>query len=173
MADGGERNRHREMEAQVGSGELYEAQVRRQQDLMKRQLIGQIVVRPEDRDWEVSRQGRLRHYLLPSVYTNTASHDWFVFVNDVRKHSGKHRHQGSVIIYVLEGKGYSIVNGERVDWEDGDLVLLPIRPGGVEHQHFNIEPGTPCKWLAFLYLPFWDWVASEITQVENSPEYSL
>jgi len=46
---------------------------------------------------------------------------------------------------------------------------LPIKPGGVEHQHFNINPGSECRWIAFSYMPFFDHVASEFTQTEVSP----
>ena len=67
------------------------------------------------------------------------------------------------------GKGYSVVDGERIDWQAGDLLLLPIKPGGVEHQHFNINPGSECRWIAFSYMPFFDHVASEFTQTEVSP----
>ena len=51
----------------------------------------------------------------------------------------------------------------------GDLLLLPIKPGGVEHQHFNLQPGQDCRWIAFSYMPFFDHVASEFTQTEVSP----
>ena len=43
------------------------------------------------------------------------------------------------------------------------------QPGGVEHQHFNIKPGSECRWIAFSYMPFFDHVASEFTQTEVSP----
>jgi gentisate 1,2-dioxygenase len=70
---------------------------------------------------------------------------------------------------VITGKGYSVVDGERVDWQAGDLLLLPIKPGGVEHQHFNLQPGADCRWIAFSYMPFFDHVGSEFTQTEVSP----
>jgi gentisate 1,2-dioxygenase len=92
-----------------------------------------------------------------------------VFSHDLKTQSGKHRHQGGLVIYVITGKGYSVVDGERVDWQAGDLLLLPIKPGGVEHQHFNLQPGADCRWIAFSYMPFFDHVASEFTQTENSP----
>ena len=60
---------------------------------------------------------------------------------------------------MITGKGYSVVDGERIDWQAGDLLLLPIKPGGVEHQHFNINPGSECRWIAFSYMPFFDHVA--------------
>ena len=75
-------------------------------------------------------------------------------MHDIKTVSGKHRHQGGLLIYVLEGKGYSIVNGERKDWQKGDLVLLPMVPGGVEHQHFNVEPEKgAARWIAFINMP--------------------
>ena len=61
------------------------------------------------------------------------------------------------------------LDGERVDWTAGDLLLLPIKPGGVEHQHFNVNPGSECRWIAFSYMPFFDHVGSEFTQTELSP----
>src|SRR5439155_811034 len=76
--------------------------------------------------------------------------DWNVFVQDIRVHSGKHRHQGGLVIYIMEGEGYSVVDGERHDWEAGDLLLLPVKKGGVEHQHFNKDDAHPAKWIAFI-----------------------
>ena len=52
-----------------------------------------------------------------------------MFIHTITTKSGEHRHQGGLLIFVLEGKGYSIVDGERWDWEKGDLVLLPMQPG--------------------------------------------
>jgi gentisate 1,2-dioxygenase len=72
---------------------------------------------------------------------------------------------------VLEGKGYSVVDGERKDWEAGDLVLLPMKPEGVEHQHFNLDPGKPAVWAAFINIPIQEYLASDLQQAENSPDY--
>lgn len=74
-------------------------------------------------------------------------------------------------IYVIEGKGYTVVEGQRQDWESGDLVLLPIQPGGVEHQHFNLNGDTPSRWMAYIYKPFHDEVAHGMEQREESPEF--
>lgn len=79
---------------------------------------------------------------------------------------------GGRAIYVLEGKGWTTVDGVRYDWEEGDLLLLPIKPEGVEHQHFNAEPGKPCKWLAMIYSPFKAALGSQMEQVEVSPDWS-
>jgi len=73
--------------------------------------------------------------------------------------------------YVLEGEGYSVVEGERHDWQAGDLLLLPVTQGGVEHQHFNTDPEQPAEWIAFIYWPFFDHGGCEIIQIESSPLY--
>src|ERR1700719_2851203 len=89
----------------------------------------------------IMRQRKLLFYLDPVTFKDTPLQHWRVFIHDIRTRSGKHRHQGGLVIYVLEGRGYSVVDGERKDWEKGDLVLLPMKPGGVVHQHFNLNPG--------------------------------
>ena len=67
--------------------------------------------------------------------------------------------------------GYPIVDGERWDWKKGSLVLLPMKPGGVEHQHFNLDPGGPSIWVAFVPIALTEHVASQLKQTETSPEY--
>ena len=147
----------------------YELILKQRKDFDERQRMGPVVVRSTDREWELNRQGRLKYILDPLTHKEVPLQDWYVFTHDVRTHSGKHRHQGGIVIYVIEGKGYSIVDGERVDWEKDDLLLLPIRPKGVEHQHFNTDPDKPCFWVAFLYMPIMDYVAMELTQIEERP----
>ena len=149
----------------------YERIIAQRNDFTGRQLHGPIVIRMEDRPVQVVRQGTIRYYLAPLTYPDTPLQDWLVFENLVSTHSGKHRHQGGLVIYVIEGDGYSIVDGERVDWKAGDLLLLPIRPGGVEHQHFNKERGAACRWIAFCHMPQMDYLAMEMTQIETSPDF--
>jgi glyoxylate utilization-related uncharacterized protein len=39
------------------------------------------------------------------------------------------------MLYVLEGQGYSEVDGKRYDWVEGDAVHVP--PKMTVHEHFN------------------------------------
>jgi glyoxylate utilization-related uncharacterized protein len=48
--------------------------------------------------------------------------------------SHKHAHTEAVL-YVIEGRGYSEVDGQRFDWEAGDAVHVP--PKMTVHEHFN------------------------------------
>jgi quercetin dioxygenase-like cupin family protein len=163
-----ERTRVREREAPAQNN--YEIAIQMQRERAERNATGRIVCKQSDCPQMLTRQGRLRYYLAHSV-KDTPLQDWIVFTHEIRTVSGKHRHQGGLIIYVIDGKGYSVVDGERCDWEKGDLVLLPLREKGVEHQHFNTNPEKPALWIAFIHSPMRDYVASEMTQTEVSPEY--
>lgn len=149
----------------------YEINVRKRQERAERNRIGKVVIKPSDRPVFMARQGRLQYLLNPNVYPDTPLQDWHVFKHEIRTRSGKHRHQGGVIIYVLEGRGYSIVDGERHDWKEGDLVLLPLKPEEVVHQHFNEDPDKPSTWIAFRSAPITEHIAAETEQIENSPDY--
>src|SRR5262249_42878206 len=41
------------------------------------------------------------------------------------EHTQAHRHTSSVAFHVIEGSGYSIVDGQRLDWEDKDVFCVP------------------------------------------------
>ncbi len=68
----------------------------------------------------------------------------------------KHRHMNEAIIYILFGKGHSLVgDGKghevRVDWEEGDIFSPPLNWW---HQHFNDDPANPARYLAFTNIAF-------------------
>ncbi len=163
-----ERTRTRERERPALNA--YELALQQDREFAERQHIGRIVVRLDETTQELMRQGRLRYYLGRTVH-DTPLQNWNVFTHEVRTMSGKHRHQGGLVIYVIDGKGYSVVDGERIDWEKGDLLLLPLKPNGVEHQHFNANPEKPALWMAFIHRSIREYVASEMTQSEPSPEW--
>jgi quercetin dioxygenase-like cupin family protein len=56
----------------------------------------------------------------------------------------KHRHSYETIAVILKGKGYSIVDGNRVDWEEGDALLVPR---WTWHQHFNASDTEYAEFL--------------------------
>ena len=57
----------------------------------------------------------------------------------------KHRHYYETVIFVLEGKGYSIIEGDKVEWEAGDALHIPPWSW---HQHFNTDPEKEAKHLS-------------------------
>lgn len=70
-------------------------------------------------------------------------------------HNNEHRHMNEAIIYVLCGRGYTLLEspeGEkvRIDWEEGDLFSPPLNWW---HQHFNLDPEQPARYLAVTNVP--------------------
>ena len=48
-------------------------------------------------------------------------------------HTGKHRH-GEKLMHILEGEGFSIIDGQRFDWHKSSTLQIPF---WATHQHFN------------------------------------
>jgi len=144
--------------------------------LERRARQGDVVVRGERVPWRQNRQALVRRYLWTSrgygVESTTALDNWRVFAQHIRTHSGRHRHQGGLVIYCLEGEGVSELAGERVVWEAGDLLLLPLHAeGGYEHQHFNKDDAVPAKWIAFNNSTSRIWTGSQMTQITQHPDF--
>ncbi len=57
----------------------------------------------------------------------------------------KHRHYYETVILVLEGKGYSIIEGDKVEWKAGDALHIPPWSW---HQHFNTDPQKETKYIS-------------------------
>lgn len=161
--------REREKEPEFRPDPYYESIIKRWKGEQNLAKTGKVVIRWKEQPWHTSRQGMAKYFVYPEI-PGTALWDWSVFVHHIRSHSGCHRHQGGIALFVLEGKGYTTVNGVRHDWEEGDLILLPITPGGVAHQHFNIDD-KPSRWLALIYNPWFDCMGNDMEQVEVNPEW--
>ena len=163
-----ERERVREREPEPGNTK-YDQTLRERAAWVERSKTGQVVIRGAERDYEPNRQGHIKRYLNFKFFPDTALSEWIVFIHDIKRQSGKHRHQGGLVIFVLEGEGTSDVDGLRVDWQPGDLLLLPIKANGVTHQHFNRDPDKGARWMAFIYEPFSRYLMDQIVQVEDMP----
>ncbi|MDO8688815.1 MAG: cupin domain-containing protein [Dehalococcoidia bacterium] len=166
-----ERETQRFREAEARQAPIYENIYTLYNSWKERAETGEVVIRGKGQPWEQGRQARVKYFLEP-LMKDTAAQGWLMFIQDIRIQSGRHRHQGGLIIYVIEGKGWTTVDGVRHDWEEGDIILLPIQLRGSEHQHFNAEPGKPCKWLAMIYLHFVECISSELEQKETAPDWT-
>ena len=162
--------RRREAEPQET---IYDQMRRIDNERIKRLAEGQVVIKGRDIEWEQSRQGFIKFYSYDMIFDKLSVAGWRIFVNQIKKHGGKHVHQGGLPLFVLSGKGYTVVDGVRYDWEEGDLILLPIKPGGCEHQHFNEDPDTPAEWIAFIFKPHRDPAGVEFVQKEEHPDWMM
>lgn len=59
--------------------------------------------------------------------------------------SNRHRHTYETLLYVLEGHGYSMIEDRRVDWEEGDVVYIPV---WAWHHHVNSDTEKRARYLA-------------------------
>ena len=165
-----ERTREREPE-QKDSGDHYNQGLNIYAAERERAQTGQIVIRARDIPWRQNRQALVKTFLSAHGVTDSAASNWICFIHDIKIHSGKHRHQGGIQLFILEGEGTTTVDGGKFDWEKWDLVILPVKPNGCEHQHFNKNPGKSAKWMAFQYDPFNKPLGRMFEQVENSPDW--
>ncbi len=167
-----ERERIRESEAtQKEKDPHYELVLQQNAAIRERAKAGKVVIRGKERPWQQNRQSLVKMFLSTHGINDTAARNWTCFIHDVKVHSGKHRHQGGIQLFVLEGEGSTVVDGEKVEWEKWDLIILPVKPNGCEHQHFNKVPGQAAKWMAFQYYPFTEVLGNMFEQVENSPDW--
>ncbi len=162
-----ERERTKGREAIQNS--LYEQGVKHYQEFVDRQKSGKLVLHFDELEYQNSRQGFLKFYLSP-VIKETALSTWSVFEHVIKRQSGRHNHQGGIIIYVIEGEGATEVNGVLLEWQAGDLLLLPIQPGGCTHQHWNKDPSKGCRWIAFRDQLIAPYIANSIDQISETPD---
>lgn len=131
---------------------------------------GEILVKQKEQPIEINPQGQCYFWAHPGL-TERATVDWDIFTNEIHTHSGLHVHQGGLVLFVIDGRGYTTIDGEAVHWKKGDLILLPIQPGGVAHQHFNIVDEEPSTWIAFIYEPWINAMGNTFEQRDLHPEY--
>lgn len=164
-----EKEQVREKEAEIVGGKHYEQKMKHYSDIIERGRTGKKVVHGKDIPWRLSRQAITKHYCDYDLLDNCLTYFNF-FVHEIRTHSGKHVHQGGIVIFVLKGQGKTVVDGVDYNWSEGDLILLPIKKGGVEHQHFN-KDDKPSRWLAMLNNPLADLLGNFLQQKENHPNW--
>ena len=56
-----------------------------------------------------------------------------------------HRHNYESVIYIVAGKGFSLIHALRIDWEAGDAIYVPC---WAAHQHTNVQETDTCTYVA-------------------------
>jgi len=78
-----------------------------------------------------------------------------------------HRHTVEAVIYILQGKGYSVIDGIKYPWEAGDLICVPVFAW---HRHHN-ESKEDLIYLAATTGPFSMATGIALYEEEKYPEY--
>jgi len=133
------------------------------------------VIKEGDLPLESNRQGMMRWYMHPSI-KDTALATMIFFQQEIPpgSRSGRVKFQGGQVILILEGKGYTVIDGVKHQWEAGNVLNLPLRPRGIIVQHFNPDPNVTVKFVATE--PNWTDCTfvdrgSGFEQLEDAPEY--
>ena len=134
------------------------------------------VIRRKDLPRELNSQGIMRWYMHPAI-KDTVLSTFMFFEQEIPpgSRSGRLRFQGGQVMIILEGRGYTVLDGVKHFWEKDDVVNLPIRGPGIVVQHFNLDPKMPAKFVAVEP----NWFActtvdrgSGFEQMEDAPEYT-
>jgi len=113
------------------------------------QRKGAWLIKGRDLPWENNRQGKMKWFLHPAL-DNTSIRSMIVFEQEIPPggRSGAQKTPGGAVLYILEGKGYTLLDGERHDWQAEDLVNIPIRAEGVVVQHVNADPRRRVRFVS-------------------------
>jgi len=63
--------------------------------------------------------------------------------------TGKHRHAYEAIMYIMAGRGHTVLEGKRFDWQAGDALYAPP---WCWHQHMA-EPGSRVEYVTATNMP--------------------
>lgn len=85
---------------------------------------------------------------------------------DTDQSSNMHRHTYETILYVLEGEGYSTIQGKQVPWKAGDAVYIPV---WAWHRHTNTGTGR-ARYLACENAPLLQNIGGLALREEASPK---
>ena len=134
-----------------------------------------MVIKGKDLPQEINRQGLMRWYMHPAI-TDTILMTHLFFEQEIPpgSRSGMVKFQGEQVIYILEGRGYTLIDGVKHHWEAGDVLNLPLRKQGIIVQHFNEDTDKPAKFVAAepnLYACTSVDRGSGFEQIEDAPEY--
>ena len=96
--------------------------------------IGRLVAADKDIPW-VSTPQDVKVKLMVANHLGFATMGSNVLKSEIPVgwHTGKHRH-GEESMHILEGEGFSIINGQRFNWHKSSTLQIPF---WAEHQHFN------------------------------------
>jgi hypothetical protein len=133
------------------------------------------VIKQSELPLETNRQGLMRWYMHPAI-KDTVLNVFMFFQQEIPpgSRSGRLKFQGGQVIIILEGTGYTVLDGVKHHWQAGDVLNLPLRGEGIIVQHFNSDPVKPVRFVAAE--PNWFECTSVdrgsgFEQLEDAPEY--
>ncbi len=117
---------------------LFDDLIRMRDEQRQRNATGRSVVRGDELPWEENGFGKMAWYLHPSI-TDTLLSTLIFYALEIPPggRTGRLKTPGDECILVVEGRGYTLIDGVQHPWKAGDMIGLPIRPDGLIVQHVN------------------------------------
>lgn len=112
---------------------FYDKWLRLWDDEQKERSKGRTYINEEDLEWVRTKQDYKAALLCSRENGFVTAGDVTTAIIPKGWHTGKHSH-GEEAMYIIQGKGFSDLDGERYDWEAGSCLFMPF---GSIHQHFN------------------------------------
>ncbi|MDR0359076.1 MAG: cupin domain-containing protein [bacterium] len=148
---------------QETDGSLYEEELRASERAEVARAEARRITRWREVTLRLSPKGTRTALLVDrSLGFDTSGISLALFEIPPGKAQSKHRHPGEAILYIVRGRGYSVIEDRRYEWGTGDAVLVNQY---VWHQHFNADPELPAT---VIRLHMWESII-EIMQAVMDP----
>ena len=124
-------------------------------------------------EWEWNPQGKMKWYLHPSLRDRSQTLLFYIQQLPEGSRSGRQRHQGGKVMFILEGSGHSQIGERIVNWEKYDYIAFPRLREGIVVQHFN-DSQKPARFIIAepnFYPILGVDMGAGLEQLENAPEY--
>ena len=87
-----------------------------------------------DMQWKGGPQAYGKHVINPKDTQVAQSIETHIHAFAPGGYAQNHGHMNTATFYVMRGQGYDIHDGNRIDYEAGDMLLVEA---GCVHQHYN------------------------------------
>ncbi|MDH3430422.1 MAG: cupin domain-containing protein [Gammaproteobacteria bacterium] len=102
---------------------------------LKEELFSQPrIYHTREMNWKGGPQNFGKKVINPQAVKIAQSIETHVDAFAPKGHGQKHGHMNSAVFFVLKGKGHDVHDGQRIDWEAGDALIVE---NGCVHQHFS------------------------------------
>jgi gentisate 1,2-dioxygenase len=133
------------------------------------------VVRLAELPLENNEQGLMRWYLHPAI-VDTILSTLAIYRQEIPpgSRSGRLKFQGGQILFIVEGRGHTMLDGVKHAWEAGDVLNLPCKRDGIVVQHFNDDSAKVAIFMAVepnLFAATTVDRGCGFHQLEQSPDY--
>jgi quercetin dioxygenase-like cupin family protein len=159
-----------EFKGPVHNTDLYKEQVRYGKEEQARRKESPVFVSGDDVE-RLLKTGKGVYLVDNRMGFNNRTHRLFVSKHLPREEEEKrtlgHRHTVEAVIHWLRGKGYSVVDGKRYDWEAGDFICVPMFAW---HLHVVLSE-EPALHIASTTGPLSMGIGTAVYEDDRFPEY--